>query len=114
MAQLLSNLIGNAVKHGAPDGPISVRASGSADQVRVEVHNLGHPIPPEQRLKLFEPLTRGALQENPDPAIEPSVGLGLYIASEVAKAHGGEVQLSSSDEHGTTFSLLLSHSSSPR
>lgn len=114
MAQLLSNLIGNAVKHGAPEGPISVRARGGAGQVRIDVHNLGRAIPPEQRLRLFEPLTRNALQENPDPAMERSVGLGLYIASEVAKAHGGKVELSASDGEGTTFSLLLSRSSSPR
>ncbi len=107
MAQLLSNLIGNAVKHGSPDGPISVRAVGDAGPIRIEVHNLGQPIPAEQRRRLFEPLTRGTQQENKDPAAERSVGLGLYIANEIAKAHGGEVRLDASDERGTTFSLLL-------
>jgi signal transduction histidine kinase len=107
MAQLLSNLLGNAIQHGAADGPISLRASGSATQVRIDVHNLGRPIPAEQRHRLFEPLTRGALEEIPAPAMERSVGLGLYIASEIAKAHGGTLQLAVSDETGTTFSALL-------
>lgn len=107
MAQLLSNLLGNAIQHGAADGPVSLRASGNAAQVRIDVHNLGRPIPAGQRHRLFEPLTRGALEEIPAPAMERSVGLGLYIASEIAKAHGGTLQLAVSDETGTTFSALL-------
>jgi len=108
MAQMLSNLLGNAIKHGAADGAISLCATGSANQVRVDVHNLGRAIPADLRHRLFEPLTRGTLEDSADPAGERSVGLGLYIASEIAKAHGGELVLTVSDEeNGTVFSALL-------
>lgn len=107
VAQLLSNLLGNAIKHGAVDGPIRLRATGSGAQLRLDVHNLGRAIPADLRDRLFEPLTRGTLQENPDPAVERSVGLGLYIAREIAKAHGGTLQLTASDADGTTFSAVL-------
>lgn len=107
MAQLLSNLVGNAIQHGAADGPVSLRATGSAAHVRIEIHNLGRPISPAQKLRLFEPLARGPVEESLDPTIERSVGLGLYIASEIAKAHGGELKLTASDETGTTFCALL-------
>jgi signal transduction histidine kinase len=107
VAQLLSNLLGNAIKHGAADAPVTLRVSGNAAQICIDVHNLGRPIPVEQRHRLFEPLARGGLEESPDPTMGRSVGLGLYIASEIAKAHGGTLQLAASDESGTTFSALL-------
>jgi signal transduction histidine kinase len=111
MVQLISNLVGNAIKHGAADGPVSVRATGTPTQVRIDVHNLGQPISAGQRPRLFEPLARGALEESENPAMERSVGLGLYIASEIAKAHGGTLQLVVSDETGTLFSALLPRTS---
>ena len=107
IAQLLSNLLGNAIKHGAADAPVWLRVSGNAAQACIDVRNLGRPIPVEQRLRLFEPLARGGLEESTDPTLGRSVGLGLYIASEIAKAHGGTLQLVASDENGTTFSALL-------
>lgn len=108
ISQLLSNLIGNAIEHGAPDTPIWVSASCSCDSdVRVEVHNQGLPIPQERRQHLFEPLTRGVADTEPPASAHRSVGLGLYIASEIAKAHGGTVELMSSDASGTTFAVQL-------
>ncbi len=91
MAQLLSNLVGNAIKHGAADGAVSLRATGTDTQVRLDVHNLGRADFADQKHRLFEPLTRGPLEESADPAMERSVGLGLYIASEIAKAHGRRI-----------------------
>jgi signal transduction histidine kinase len=111
MAQLLSNLLGNAIKHGAADRRVSLRATEHAAQVRSDVHNEGRPIPVEQRQRLFEPLARGALEDGTAPATERSVGLGLYIASEIAKAHGGTLRLAVSDDNGTTFSVLLPRTS---
>ncbi len=102
------NLLVNAIKHGAADGAVSLRATENAAQVRIDVHNFGRQIPAGQRHRLFQPLTRGVLEESSDPAMERSVGLGLYIASEIAKAHGGTLQLAlSDDENGTTFCVLL-------
>jgi signal transduction histidine kinase len=111
MAQLLSNLLGNAIKHGAAEGSVSLRATDNAAQIRIDVHNVGRPIPAEQRQRLFEPLSRGALVDGTAPATERSVGLGLYIASEIAKAHGGTLRLAGSDDSGTTFSVLLPRTS---
>jgi signal transduction histidine kinase len=108
IAQLLSNLIGNAIEHGTPDTPIWLSASSPSDSaVRVEVHNDGPPIPHERRRNLFEPLSRGAQDAAQSAQGHRSVGLGLYIASQIARAHGGTLELASSDEAGTTFALQL-------
>lgn len=108
IGQLLSNLIGNAIVHGMPDTPIWVRAgSPSGGTVCIEVHNQGAPIPPERRRNLFEPLTRGATTAAEIPQAQRSVGLGLYISCEIAKAHGGTINLVSSDQHGTVFAVQL-------
>jgi signal transduction histidine kinase len=108
IGQLLSNLIGNAIVHGAPDTPIWVRVgSPSEGEVRIEVHNEGAPIPQELRRSLFEPLTRSAVTATERPQANRSVGLGLYISCEIAKAHGGTLNLVSSDQNGTLFAVQL-------
>lgn len=107
VVQLLSNLLGNAVKHGSPDGPVSILAIGLDRDVRIQIHNQGKPIDPERWPNLFEPLTRGAMGDPVDSHHERSVGLGLYIASVIAKAHGGRLELARSDENGTTFGATL-------
>jgi signal transduction histidine kinase len=108
IGQLLSNLIGNAIAYGAPDAPIWVRAeSPSQDEVRVEVHNKGEPIAEERQRNLFEPLTRGAVTATDRPPADRSVGLGLYISCEIAKAHGGTLQLVASNQEGTVFAVQL-------
>lgn len=107
IAQMLSNLVGNAIEHGAPDGEVLIRATDADDQVKIEVQNEGAPIPPNRRSQLFEPFTRGATQSRAVAIADRSVGLGLYIASEIAKAHGGEITLARSDEAGTVFAVTL-------
>jgi signal transduction histidine kinase len=107
VAQMLSNLLGNAVKHGSATGPIRISAAGSATEVRIEVHNEGPPIPMEKRRNIFEPLTRGAAHDSSPPDTNRSVGLGLYIACEIAKAHGGTLELARSDEESTVFVVSL-------
>jgi two-component system, sensor histidine kinase and response regulator len=92
--QVLSNLLTNALHHG--EGPITVSASGDAQQVLVRVHNQGMPIPVEQLPELFEPFRRG-------PNSWIGLGLGLYIVREIMRAHGGTVEVVSSREQGTTF-----------
>lgn len=95
--------------HGTPDTPIWVRAGAPSEgTVRIEVHDLAPPIPQEWQRSLFEPLTRGAGAAGQTlHAQQRSVGLGLYIASEIAKAHGGKVNLVSSDQDGTAFAVQL-------
>jgi signal transduction histidine kinase len=107
VAQMLSNLLGNAVEHGSMDRPIRINAAGSAMDVRIEVHNEGPPIPMEKRRSIFEPLTRGATHVSNPHDTNRRIGLGLYIACEIARAHGGALELARSDEKGTVFLVRL-------
>jgi signal transduction histidine kinase len=93
IAQLLSNLLGNALTYGAPDQPISVRAETRGEVFELSVANAGHPIPPEAMERLFHPFTRGADRPN-----RQGLGLGLYIASQIAHAHAGELTVTSSPQ----------------
>ena len=106
VGQALSNLVGNAVQHGSPGTPVSVAVRGAADEVTVAVHNLGPVIPPADVHRIFSPLkriTRGA----PHPHDAGSLGLGLYIANEIVKGHGGRIDVESSEARGTTFTVHL-------
>ncbi|MBA2238258.1 MAG: sensor histidine kinase [Lysobacter sp.] len=106
VAQALSNLMSNAIKYGAPDAPVRVSLDGNAStEVMVSVHNQGAEIDPEKLESLFQPLVRGA---GSDPT-GCSLGLGLFIVREIATAHGGTVEVTSSDD-GTTFSFRLPRS----
>lgn len=101
LAQLLSNLVGNAVAHGAAGTPIRVEAADRGDSLWLAVTNQGPAIPDEVRPSLFRPFSRGGTQ-----AGSQGLGLGLYIASEIAKAHGGRLDVTS-DEAATTFALTM-------
>ncbi len=103
LAQLIGNLVSNAVAYGQPGELVTVRSRVEPDAFSVEVHNLGPPIPPEAQPGLFQPMTRGALDANP----ARSVGLGLYIVNEIARAHGGRASVRSSLEAGTTFTAVF-------
>jgi signal transduction histidine kinase len=105
MGQLASNLVGNAVQHGDPDSPITVTAKGEADRVEITVHNFGPVITPEEARCIFDPLARGAAGER--DVRSGSIGLGLYIAKQIAAAHAGDITLRSSDRDGTIFAVVL-------
>ena len=92
LGQLLSNLLGNALAHGAKDKAISIEASTVDDLLTIAVSNGGAAIPPETMAHLFEPFVRGRVRSNRD-----GLGLGLHIASEIAKAHGGKLDVTSDD-----------------
>ena len=102
LGQLFSNLLGNAIQHGEPRRPITVRVDGSADPLRVDVHNHG-TIAPELLPRLFEPMAGTDRRWGGSQGL----GLGLYIARQIAMAHGGEIDVRSSEEEGTTFTLSL-------
>lgn len=104
--QVLCNLMVNAVSYGTPGEPVTVKVTGSADEVEIEVGNKGHVIPANVLTQIFNPLTRG-LQKDDDTGR----GLGLYIVSEIAKAHGGHVE-ALSDETGTRFAVHLPRNAS--
>lgn len=104
--QVLSNLISNAVHHGAESSPVVVTARGEADEVVVSVHNLGSVIKAEDQEDIFDPFRRIVAADS-ERGPQNSMGLGLYIARQIALAHGGSIQVSSSLERGTTFELYL-------
>ena len=104
LQQVLANLVLNALKHGGQDTPVHVTVSQDDGKLRIEVTNAG-PVIEESTLKwIFEPLKHGISSEGP-PASE-SLGLGLYIAREIAKSHGGDIQAKSSKAR-TVFSVTL-------
>lgn len=103
VAQLLSNLVSNAVKHGAPGVPIEVEARTQAGRFFLSVSNGGVPIPPAARAQLFEPFFRGAANRS-----QQGLGLGLFIVNEIAKAQGGSMEVASTEECTRfTFSMPL-------
>ena len=90
MAQLLSNLLANAITHGDMTAPIQVDIATRDDTFELTVSNQGVPIPPQVKDQLFQPFFRG-----PDPQRRQGLGLGLFIASEIARAHGGSLSVHS-------------------
>lgn len=103
LSQAITNLVMNALRHGASDGDVTVRTSGARDRITLEVHNHGAPIPAPLRGQLFKPMMRGATSDRG----ARSVGLGLYIVDSIVRGHGGSVEVDS-DERGTTFRIQLS------
>jgi sigma-B regulation protein RsbU (phosphoserine phosphatase) len=103
IVQAVGNLVANAVHYGDPESPVTVRTEGRAHEVAISVHNAGPAIPPAIREGLFEPMIRGSVTGTGPRG----VGLGLYIVREIAKAHGGTVQVQSSVGAGSTFTLAL-------
>jgi signal transduction histidine kinase len=104
MAQVLGNLLGNALQYSPADTPVEVRMRGEAGEVVLEVHNTGAPIPAEVLPQLFKPLQRGVAAAGKS---HRSVGLGLYIVEQVVRAHGGTLEVKSTEEEGTTFTARL-------
>jgi signal transduction histidine kinase len=105
LTQALTNLVGNAVQHGAPGKPISVSARGLAQEVTFSVHNEGPPIPVEQQAAIFR---EGQHVAGRAPAAhQRHQGLGLYIVERIVAAHGGVVSLRSTAADGTTFTIGL-------
>ncbi len=101
MGQLLSNLLANAVSHGAADHPIDVAALTTEDDAfELSVTNAGTPLTPDTRRRLFQPFARGRDGD------QEGLGLGLFIVSEIAKAHGGAMTVDS-DEQQTRFTFRL-------
>jgi signal transduction histidine kinase len=97
IAQLFSNLIANALNHGAEDAPVRVSCRIDDEAFAFSVANAGVPVKPEVLPKLFQPYVRAV-----EGAHKQGLGLGLYIASEIARAHGGALT-AASDEAETRF-----------
>jgi PAS domain S-box-containing protein len=103
LLQLISNLVSNAGQHGTPGASIRAELDGThPDEVRFEIHNEG-VIPPALLPTIFDPF----LTTRHPRAQSRGLGLGLFIVREIARAHGGSVDVSSSEGVGTTFSIRL-------
>jgi PAS domain S-box-containing protein len=105
MAQVVSNLVGNALQHGSRHAPVRVSLGGDEEEALLEVGNEGPAIPPELVDVMFEPFSRGSRLR--DTSHARGLGLGLYIVSEIVKAHGGTIEVDSSASRGTTFTVRL-------
>lgn len=101
VGQLLSNLLGNALTHGAANKPVVVHAQTKGGTFELWVSNAGEPIPPDSMDQLFEPFFRGKAR-----ASGQGLGLGLYISSQIAKAHRGTLTVTSTPEE-TRFTLVM-------
>ncbi|HLK89145.1 MAG TPA: sensor histidine kinase [Polyangia bacterium] len=105
LAQIISNLVANALQHGNAAEPVTVRAVSNGSAAILTVHNHGKPIPPASLKRLFEPMVR--LSDGQDFGQSASLGMGLFIVRELVKAHGGTVAVTSTPEDGTTFRVTL-------
>jgi phosphoserine phosphatase RsbU/P len=103
IAQVINNLLGNAVQHSPPNSTIRVRLrAGHHGTNEITVHNEGPPIPEELRSRLFEPLERAE-----STSTNHSIGLGLYIVHQIVVSHGGTIDVESTADSGTTFRVRL-------
>jgi len=107
LAQLLSNLIANAITHGHEATPIRVQAFVVGETLELSVANAGDPIPEAARAQLFQPFTRATYRPK-----QQGLGLGLWIASEIAKAHAGTLDVTS-DAKETRFTLRMPLEAAP-
>ncbi|MBZ4420451.1 PAS domain-containing protein [Myxococcus sp. RHSTA-1-4] len=101
LAQLTDNLLGSVLQHGPEDAPVSLRLTGAVGGVTLSVHSDGLVVPAEEHATLFEPFRRGR------PASPDGLGLGLYIARQIALAHGGRLTVESRNHGGIRFIVWL-------
>ena len=101
LSQVLSNLIANALTHGAKDGTIRIVATQHDGGLQLSVCNSGTPIPAEVLNTLFQPFTRENVR-----ASQQGLGLGLYISAEIVRAHGGTLS-ATSDATETCFTVNI-------
>ena len=101
LGQLLSNLVGNALQHSADGTLVTVTARDDGDHAVVQVNNAGTPIDRDDIEHIFDPFRRG------DRAASAGLGLGLYIVERIVHAHGGAIDVRSTEADGTTFTVRL-------
>jgi signal transduction histidine kinase len=111
IAQVVSNLVSNALQHGAKQGTVRVSVGGDEEEVALTVRNQGPPIAPELLAVMFEPFCRGSALRD---SRARGLGLGLYIVREIVNAHGGAITVESTLERGTAFTIRLPRASASR
>jgi signal transduction histidine kinase len=104
--QLLTNLLTNAAQYGSEGRPITISARRDADRIVIRVMNHGLAIPEASWRSIFKPLVQLQDQEK-SARTRTSLGLGLFVAREIALAHGGDISVESTMATGTTFTVRL-------
>ena len=107
IAQVLSNLIGNAIQYCADASPVLIAAQVEGPDVIVTVNNRGPIIAPGEMAALFDPFVRIAATPGRGPSERSSLGIGLFISRQIAQAHGGDLKVISTEQCGTTFTLTI-------
>jgi signal transduction histidine kinase len=107
MEQVISNLIGNAIKHGETGTPVTVKLISDGEQAILSVHNEGSPIEASARAGLFNPLARHLQRGKVEYGSGAGLGLGLHIASAVVTAHHGSIEVDSEADRGTIFTVRI-------
>ena len=105
MAQVVSNLVSNAITYSPESSRVGVRLACANDDVVVEVHNEGDPIPTQEQPNVFAPFKRNPKRKG------GGIGLGLFIAHEMVRAHGGDIGFTSDRGNGTTFTVRVPRAS---
>lgn len=111
--QMISNLVRNAIQHGNPESAGTVTVTGYPTDVAIKVHNNGKPIDAALRRILFEPMGEMKDVGRDRQSGSSGLGLGLYIARAIALAHGGSIDVVSTEQDGTTFTARLPRRPSP-
>jgi signal transduction histidine kinase len=104
VSQAVGNLVANALAYGCPGAPVTVDVAGNDREATLSVNNRGDPIPASFLGVIFEPFRRAVRDRDRSPH---GLGLGLYIVQQIVLAHGGDVQVESNAERGTTFTMRL-------
>ena len=105
LRQVLENVLSNAIKYSPRGGQVTVTVEAAGDEAIVRVTDQGPGVPPDDRDRIFEPFAR--VQGNQPTGGEESIGLGLHLARELARAHHGDLSMEPAPERGSTFVLRL-------
>jgi signal transduction histidine kinase len=109
LQQLASNLLAHAVAHGTPDRPVAFSARVVDGRLTIEVANQGEPIPAAHLGEVFRPFWRRPTSKQRD-----GLGLGLHVCDVIARAHGGQIEVTSTTDDGTRFIASFPIDSMPR
>jgi two-component system heavy metal sensor histidine kinase CusS len=105
LERMVRNLVENAVRYSPPRGTVRVETVSEGDRTRITVQDEGPGVPPAARERIFQPFVRGDPSKNADTA--SGAGLGLAIAREIAKRHGGDIWVGASPAGGARFIIEL-------
>ena len=105
--QLLTNLLVNAAQYGTAGQPVTLGSSSTAQELEIKVTNFGSVIPEEALQAIFKPLVQLSSPDVEDNRPRTSLGLGLFVAHEIAQGHGGALTVTSDEIAGTVFTLML-------